>query len=138
MGIEKLSLVSIVGPVEQYDDAISDIVIGSDIHLENALNVLEGNKALKPFEDENPYIGHAEKLRNMISAHNLCEDTGASSVCSIDGAEALIAKIRSEKKALSDEIKELEAKKEHNDEIIEQLKPLLEIWRICSALSLQP
>ena len=45
MSIEKLSLVSIVGPVEQFDDAVSDIVTGSDIHLENALNVLEGNKA---------------------------------------------------------------------------------------------
>lgn len=129
MSIEKLSLISIVGPVEQYDDAISDIVIGSDIHLENALNVLEGNKALKPFEDENPYIGNLEKLRNIIATHNLCEDFSNENTLSynIDSTEALIKKIKTEKRALSDEINELREKKAHNDEIIEQLKPLLEI-----------
>lgn len=129
MSIEKLSLVSIVGPVEQFDDAVSDIVTGSDIHLENALNVLEGNKALKPFEDENPYIGVLEKLRSIISTHNLVCGTSEKdkNSYSADDADALIQKIRSEKKALTEEIRTLEDKKAHNDEIIEQLKPLLEI-----------
>ncbi len=129
MSIEKLSLVSIVGPVEQFDDAVSDIVTGSDIHLENALNVLEGNKALKPFEDENPYIGVLEKLRSIISTHHLVRGTSVKdeNSYSADDADTLIQKIRSEKKTLTEEIRALEDKKAHNDEIIEQLKPLLEI-----------
>lgn len=100
MSIEKLSLVSIVGPVEQFDDAVSDIVTGSDIHLENALNVLEGNKALKPFEDENPYIGVLEKLRSIIGTHHLVRGTSVKdeNSYSADDADTLIQKIRSEKR----------------------------------------
>ena len=53
--IDKMQFISLTGPKEDFDRAISRYVTTYDIQLENAMSELKTVKHLKPFSESNPY-----------------------------------------------------------------------------------
>lgn len=54
MSVQPMKFVSMIGPVEKCDEFVLKYVLGSDIQLEHAWQVME-IKGLSPFYTENPY-----------------------------------------------------------------------------------
>jgi V/A-type H+-transporting ATPase subunit I len=56
MAVEKMKLINIIGPLDDFDRVVMDYVIGSNIHLENVFNVFTNQIGFMPFDDTNPYV----------------------------------------------------------------------------------
>lgn len=123
MSIEKLNLISIVGPLEKYDEAIDLLIKDRNIHLEYAVNVLEGNKNLRQFDETNPYAEQYAKIKELVEKNNLtkCDN---SLKFSIDDVNLLLEKINSEIQQISSRNEELKDERVKNEDIIAQLQPL--------------
>ena len=123
MSIEKLNLISIVGPLEKYDEAIDLLIKDRNIHLEYAVNVLEGNKNLRQFDETNPYAEQYAKIKELVEKNNLtkCDN---SLEFSIDDVNLLLEKINSEIHQISSRNEELKDERVKNEDIIAQLQPL--------------
>lgn len=123
MSIEKLNLISIVGPFEKYDEAIDLLIKDKSIHLEYAVNVLEGNKNLKQFNETNPYADEYAKIKDIVEKNNLtvCDDSLTFSISEVND---LLSKIDDELNGLNSKIEDLKDEKVKNDDIIAQLSPL--------------
>ena len=70
MAVEKLSMVTLSGPVDMIDTALRSCIINRDFHLENAIDAMEGVKRLSSFDMKNPYYGMLQM------AYSLLEETG--------------------------------------------------------------
>ncbi len=122
-----MSMISIVGPIDDYDEAISKYVIGKNIHLENALHVLKSNKNLSPFDDKNPYHDVYTKLSALVETYNLPQDTGTPCTFDIKSIETLLKSVSEEQESYRQELETLHAAYDENTRIINQLKPLYDV-----------
>ena len=65
MSVEKMKLISVVGPINEFDRVVSEHILNFDIHLENAITLLQKTKGIYPFSDEsewNNYIAQTEEI----------------------------------------------------------------------------
>ena len=53
MAVLKMEAVTIAGKIEDFESVVSKYVIGQEIHLEDALSVLENGEKLTPFVEDN-------------------------------------------------------------------------------------
>jgi len=138
MAILKMKMVNIVGPVEQFERIVSEYVVDRDIHLENVFNVLENIRGLYPFSDENRTDEIRQEIQQLIDMGDINPEHIIKSIsylyfkiyCDIKDSDSIKEKIKeiksciesllSEKKSISDDL----ARKQN---IINQLKPLLDV-----------
>lgn len=64
MAVSPMKLVTIAGPLEDFDQTIRNCIINREFHPESAISVMRQVKGLLPFERKNPY---AELLRQAQS-----------------------------------------------------------------------
>lgn len=65
VAIQKMELVSLVGPIGEFDRVIGQYLSGFNMHIENAMSLLDNVRGLYPYADDNPFaelMGRAEKL----------------------------------------------------------------------------
>ena len=48
-----MKLISVVGPIQEFDRVVSEHILSFDIHLENAVTLLNKTKVIYPFSEEN-------------------------------------------------------------------------------------
>ena len=123
MAVEKLELVSMIGPLTELDRISQKYIVGRDIHLENIFNVLDNPKGLYAFSPENPYDEVMRKANETLSLtgidkENITGDGGLS----IDEVKLFLDRFSSEFISLNEEKENLIKQKEENDGIIRQLK----------------
>lgn len=127
--IQRMRLINIVGPKEDFDRIAGKYILGSDIHLENVVTALDNIKGLIPYEQTD------ESEEGLLRAKELLDFAGVSLpedseyICDIDNNG-----VRESLLEISDKLKELDFKKqelkleiEQNNIVVKQLKPLLNI-----------
>ena len=125
MAIKKMNLVSIVGPVEEFDDVIQNHLGDKKIFLENALNVLDNARELKPFDSINPYSERYKHFLSLADGFEFaeCEKTSVSN----DVVKEFVAKLEDKKQKRDDDIERFKAAIENNKDVINQLVPIISL-----------
>ncbi len=70
MAVSPMKLVTVVGPVEQFDKVVDHCIINREFHPESTMTVMKKVKGLYPFELNNPF---ADALRQ---AEHIADKTG--------------------------------------------------------------
>lgn len=125
MAIKKMNLVSIVGPVEEFDDVIQNHLKDKRIFPENAMNVLENAGELKQYDSLNPY---SEKYKHLVSLAENFEFCECDKIAfDYDNAKDFIAKLENQKHNTDEEISKLKASVENDKNVINQLVPIMSL-----------
>lgn len=69
MSVIPMKLLTIAGPLEQFDDVVRKCVINQEFHPENTLQRMTGVKGLRPFDLVNPYtalLRRAEQVADEV------------------------------------------------------------------------
>lgn len=70
MAVVKMKLVSIAGPIKEFDHVVRDCITDHGFHIENTLSILPGIDGLFAFEQTNPY---GDLLKKAVA---VCERMG--------------------------------------------------------------
>ena len=124
MSIQKMKLVSVVGPLADFDRVVSDYLLDFDLHIENATAFLNNVRGLYPFSEENSWSEPLGKVEEYFRLANIVPITAAASAPpSFGNAEkALLAKIDEELSATREEQEALRTKLDENSQILKQLE----------------
>lgn len=125
MAIEKMKLVNIVGPINDFDRVVSEYLLGFDIHIENTMSVLSNVERLYPFAEENNYSETLAKLKDLLDSAGLSPEEGCTK-CSMSYEEAMNAILEVEEKArgINEELGQVEGTLEKNSILTKQLMHL--------------
>lgn len=69
MSVVPMKLLTVAGPLEQFDAVVASCVINQEFHPENALQLMREVKGLRPFDSSNPYtalLRRGEDLAGQI------------------------------------------------------------------------
>lgn len=127
MAIEKMRMLSIVGPVDEYDSIIVDHILGKSLHIEHTMSVLESSHDLQPFDQPNPYSETYRKLEAVMQENGIDVSAGSKKAFSQEAAQTLIDKLEGMRQAFEAEAEEYRQELAENEEIIKQLEPLLDM-----------
>jgi len=64
MAVQKMKLVSITGPLDDFEKVAGSCIVNHEFHPEYALDVMQQAKILRRMDDTNPYAG---KLESIVS-----------------------------------------------------------------------
>lgn len=134
MAIEKVRMVNIVGPVDEYDDIIADHILGKNLHIEHTMNVLDNTRDLQPFDQPNPYSDTFKKLETLVQEYGIDAKSGKKVAFSREAVLALVEKLDGMYRTYEAEAAAYRQEKAENEEIIKQLEPLLDMDVDLSAL----
>lgn len=134
MAIEKMRMLSIVGPIDEYDDLIVSHILGKSLHIESTMSVLDNSRNLQPFDQPNPYSEPYRKLETVVQENGIDVHAGSEMVFSQEAAQALIEQLDARRQAFEAERAGYQQEKAENEEVIRQLEPLLDMDVDLSAL----
>ncbi len=126
MAIEKMKLVNLVGPIEDFDRVVMQHVIDNNMHLENMIKVMDTPAELNPYTEENPYNELLKTVAHTVSFTNT--DTEAILIGKFDMKPDEITKYSASVNKMLDSL--VEKKKllletlAQNENIIHQLHPI--------------
>ncbi len=129
MAVQKMSFVTLIGPIEQFDEVVKKAFKDYDFHAEHALSVLKGVKGLAPFLGENPHSKTLKLVEETLEVSRIppaFEDFSANNLTHTEVeklCEETTAKIKG---AIAKKIK-LEKEKVELERIVAQLDPLKDI-----------
>ena len=66
MSVVAMKLLTIAGPLEQFDEVVSSCVLDQEFHPEHALRLMEGVQGLRPFSLSNPYAALLRRSLEML------------------------------------------------------------------------
>ncbi len=127
MAIEKMELVSLVGPVREFDRVVGTYLTSCDIHIENALSMLKNVHGLYPFSDGNEAAELLGRLGKLLDAGGIvpegkgppAEKLPLTEIAEIiSAAETRLSENEAQCKALADEQTQV-------DQVIRQLEHML-------------
>ncbi len=126
--IAKMKFVNITGPKKDIDRVAATYLTKYPIHLENALSELKDSHVLTPFIEDNPYketVGTLTDMARLVNQGDL-EISEHRSV-TLEEARELIEAIQEKSETLNNQKQELEEKKAHINELLEELEPFKEM-----------
>ena len=128
MAIEKMEMVSLVGPLEDFVRIAGQYLVNGDIHLENVFDVLDNPKDVYPFPAENPQVallkGVEDVLLSMgIDSSKIPETEGEMTPEEI---KETVKRIDESLKSVTEDKNHHEEKLKENEEIIRQLTHIKE------------
>ncbi|MDR1735659.1 MAG: ATPase V [Oscillospiraceae bacterium] len=129
MSVSPMKLVTIAGPLEEFDRTVRRCIVNREFHPEPAMNVMRQVKGLFPFELQNPYT---ELLR---LAQKVSDVTGIAldyrdfppDACSAEEAESLFGRLESRFSALTGERGALVSRAEEDRQILIQLEHVRDV-----------
>ncbi len=129
MSVQKLKLISLIGPVERFDDIAKCCLTSECFQPIRATKLTTGVKNLLPFETGNPY---SELLDEIISVMDLAgipkEQVQITDYNpDIDQQSARIDAFSARLSSLTEKISNIEKEISENEYSIKQLKPLIEL-----------
>lgn len=120
-----MKLISIVGPVEEFEAVARRTLLGFDMHVENAISLLDNVKGLAPFADDGSVNEPLAKIKEYFQLAGLEVETLAQNV---EGQNrpmaeitALLDEVGGRLADTHDKLRENEAAVEKNRKIIRQL-----------------
>lgn len=109
MAVEKMKLVNIIGPVDDFERVVLNYLVGKEIHIENIFDVF-GNKNIKPFDTGNEYSDILRLAGQTLSALGIDESKIPRENFGVSANEAkeYFETLNGEVSRISERIKELE------------------------------
>lgn len=71
MSVLKMEAVTIAGKIDCFDSVVTNYVSGREIHLENAISVLENGEKLLPFSEDNKYDTLFKMTQDIMSSADI-------------------------------------------------------------------
>lgn len=97
MSVTKLLAVTIAGTLASFDTVVNDYLTNYDIHLENALTVLNKRHKIRAFHDTDSYDPIIKSAGELIASAGFSSDkASATSPLSLEEMGALLDKIKEE------------------------------------------
>lgn len=134
MSVEKMEYVNIVGPVEKIDYFIIKHVIGNEIQLEHAINLVHSIKGLKPFDEEEQLdeifknIDYINKYMNVEINECRIDDGGIyDKSLETEAIHAFINPLKDKLAKLQSEIEKTNAQIHENRSVLTQFLPFQKI-----------
>lgn len=128
MAIEKMKAVTLVGQLEDFDRVAATYMDGRDIHLENAIVVLENKGRLFSYEEDNR---HALLSKNVLEILNLAgvqaQKCKANISMSLEQMQDTVVQISEDIEIKKHEKLDLEKKIRENELVIKQLDAMIEL-----------
>lgn len=129
MAVSPMKLVTIAGPLEDFDQTVRNCIINREFHPESAISVMRQVKGLLPFERKNPY---AELLRQ---AQAVSDRTGIAldfrefpeDAYRAEDAAVLFSRLEERFAALIGERESLIARVEEDNQILIQLEHVRDV-----------
>ncbi len=129
MSVVPMKLVTVAGPLQEFDSVISSCIINEQFHPESTTQIMKNVKFLFPFDQQNPY---AELLR---SAESLSEQLGLRLAyrnfepldCNRESSSRYFDDFESRYRALLDERDMLEKRIVEDEQIKLQLEHLINV-----------
>ena len=66
MSVVAMKLLTVAGPLEQFDDVVSACVLDQEFHPEHTLNLMERVRGLRPFPLTNPYAPLLRRAQEVL------------------------------------------------------------------------
>lgn len=129
MSIQKMKLVSVIGPIADFDRVVSNYLLNFDMHIENATSLLSNVRGLYPFSEENSYSEPFAKTEEYLQMAGITPDSSPSAEAVTFGEtqKTLLASIDEELRAIRKEQTELQEKLEQNTQILKQLEHMKDL-----------
>jgi V/A-type H+-transporting ATPase subunit I len=123
MSVEKMTLVNIVGPIHQFDDASKHCISGKNFQPENTTTILSMEESFTVFSDDNPYVATLRQVNEFSSRAKL--GLQYNDFCDIsdtpEGISRKINELNEQFENYVDEIKKLESRILEDEQILIQL-----------------
>jgi V/A-type H+-transporting ATPase subunit I len=129
MAVLKMKFINIVGPKNKFDQFVMDHIIENNIHLENAMSILDNVKGLYPYLEDNPYENLMKKAQEAMEYINFSFEYNSKLRCedSIEQLEQYITSINEQLKDFIEKKAEIEKRISEDRQIVKQLKPMKDI-----------
>ena len=123
MAVEKMELVSIVGPIDDFDRVVLKYVYGKNIHLEDVINEIGHLPGLKSYKVTNPYDDLMTSLSETLQYTGISspETENRQAGMKSDEIARYTTALNAMLSAMSAQRKELTAQIDENTGIINQL-----------------
>lgn len=129
MSVQKLKLISLVGPIGKFDDIAKCCLTSERFEPVRATQLSTDVKNLIPFETDNPYSALLDSLTAVMDLAGYPKErvTITDYNPDVDGETARIDKLGEKLRAIETEISDIRAEIEDNKETIAQIQPLLKL-----------
>ena len=129
MAVEKMKLINIIGPKDDFERVVLNYVVGKDIHIENLFDVLGNRKSMKPFESGNEYSDILRLANQTLSLLDINADEISDAGYNITASEAdeYFNTLNSEVSAINDKIKTLTDNIEKNQSLKKQIEHIMDV-----------
>ena len=126
MAVMKMKLISLVGPIEQFDEVIEKHIVNLDFHLEDVHTVIKDIKGFLPFDNNNSYTPVLKAALSLAEKYNIPLDyrefTGKG--YGLESSKEYIDGLLSELNDINIKKTEAETLIAENKGVINQLLPL--------------
>ena len=78
MSVIPMKLLTIAGPMDQFDTVVRECVINQEFHPENTLQTMKDVKGLRPFELNNPYTALLRRAEQVADEAGIPWSTSPS------------------------------------------------------------
>ena len=121
--IQKMKLVSVVGPVADFDRVICKYISDTDIHIENALSVLDNIYSLAPFGDDSKWAERLAAVEEIFkSANTSCDASAEPRTFTPAEADEIIAAVKERLSENRERLSAVGSELEKNELILKQLE----------------
>ena len=137
VSIAKIKAVTISGKLEDFDRVADKYIYGRDIHLENALSVVQDKRGLKEFKETNEYDAIVKSLTSILELAKI-RDTGTELADESMTAGEMHAYIESIEDSINDEKtrdEQLKKQIEDNNKVLRSIEPMSGVDADLSRLS---
>lgn len=127
MAILKMKAVTLVGQIHDFERVVSKYVDRRDIHLENAMTVLEDTDKLTPYEEDNQYAALIKNISDILklAGYEPKEGIVLGRDMSREEMFSLVNKINHRIEQKKQEKLDLEKQIKENDLVLKQLDTMI-------------
>ncbi len=126
MSVQKLKLISLIGPIDKFDDIAKCCMISENFEPVRASLLTDGVKNLLPFETENPYSALLDNITSAMDLAGIPKERIQITDYNpdIDGESAKVDAFTDKLKKLSTSIADIKKEIKENEQAIDKIRPL--------------
>ncbi len=129
MAVSQMKLVTIVGPLLEFDQVVRSCIIGREFHPESTLSVMKRVNGLHPFDLQNPFaefVRHAELISDRTG---VALDYGDFDKQALDTLEVkrFFKEFDQKYNSLIDELERLRGRVNENEQVLSQIGHLEDV-----------
>ncbi len=121
--IEKMNFISVTGPKHDIDRVIDNYISRHEIHLENALEELQGTAKLSAYTETNPYRDSIRLANELIGYTDGVKPEAALPAMTVDESMAYIRDLVPQFAEIKAEIEQLQKERDQLQDAFDKIAP---------------